>query len=441
MRRILIAIVALSGVVLAVVVAALTMWGGDEAAQATPDIVVTTLAIDMDPFATPANDEDTVGTIEHCKDMANTEGATFDVDVVLDAIPNFGASRTNDLGAFNYHLYFPGGTANLSAQMHWDGGGSVAILDRAAGSGSNLSFTEALPDADGLHKVAEADFGTSEVGTGGVLGRYTFTVQPAAASGLYYLTLDTLSVSDGAGFDIWDAPGDGVDKDEDGAIDEDILLDGSIGYGVIALGVSCPPAPGQPEGPAIPEQPAATPDLLLEWQRIRLEEEAKPRFEGVVNGIRLYPTGAAPAVQRKDACTGARGEGVEEIPMSEVAGTPMEIAPTYLPPGSEEVGPTWPPVMCKGILANVQREWVIRDEGAHFRIARRQGEHANAIDASAERVSPATVGGKPAVLVKPLTPEGYGYSMVIVAEDFGITSVVAFGLPLEETVKVAEGLK
>jgi hypothetical protein len=31
--------------------------------------------------------------------------------------------------------------------------------------------------------------------------------------------------------------------------------------------------------------------------------------------------------------------------------------------------------------------------------------------------------------------------MVIVAEDFGITVVSAFGLPLEETIEIAEGLK
>jgi hypothetical protein len=31
--------------------------------------------------------------------------------------------------------------------------------------------------------------------------------------------------------------------------------------------------------------------------------------------------------------------------------------------------------------------------------------------------------------------------MVIVAEDFGLTIVTADGLPLQETVKIAEGLK
>jgi hypothetical protein len=188
------------------------------------------------------------------------------------------------------------------------------------------------------------------------------------------------------------------------------------------------------------EETGEGPDIRLEWERLRLEEAAKPGFEGVVNGIRLYPTSAGPAVQRKSACSDASSEEVQHVTMEAVVGTPMEIVPTYLPPGAEEEPPMWGPVICKGVLAYVERRWNIRGEGDFF-ITRRQGEQAIDIDASAERVSAATIGGKRAVLVKPLTPEGYGYSMVIVAEDFGLTSVVAFGLPIEETIKIAEGLE
>jgi hypothetical protein len=188
-------------------------------------------------------------------------------------------------------------------------------------------------------------------------------------------------------------------------------------------------------------QTEAQPDVRLEWERIRLEEAAKPTFEGVVNGIRLYGLDADAAVQRKDACSDASRDQVEHLSMSEVAGTPMEIVPAYLPAGAEEVDPMWPPVACKGILASVERQWSIRGKDVDIYIRRRQGEHAIATDASPERVSAGTVAGKPAVLVEPLTPEGYGYSAVIVAEDFGLTVVSAFGLPLEETVKIAEGLK
>jgi len=188
------------------------------------------------------------------------------------------------------------------------------------------------------------------------------------------------------------------------------------------------------------KQTEAEPDIVTQWEQARQEEVAKPRFEGVINGIRLYDTNADPAVQRKDACSDVKPDEVERVTMSAVAGTPMEIIPTYLPPGAEEVDPMWRPIVCKGTLVYVERLWIVPGKG-DFSIARHQGERATSIEASADRISAATVGGKPAVLVEPITPDGYGYSMAIVAEDFGTTVVVAFGLPIEETVKIAEGLK
>jgi len=187
------------------------------------------------------------------------------------------------------------------------------------------------------------------------------------------------------------------------------------------------------------EPPEGVSDIIFEREQARQEEDAKPRFQGVVNGIRLYPTNAEPAVYREWVCNYVKPEEREYVTMSEVAGTPMEITPTYLPAGAEEISPMWPPVICKGILAYVDRRWIVRGEGDFF-IIRYQGEQAIDTTASAGRISAGTIGGKPAVLVEPITPDGYGYSMVIVAEDFGITVVAADGLPLEETVKIAEGL-
>jgi hypothetical protein len=196
----------------------------------------------------------------------------------------------------------------------------------------------------------------------------------------------------------------------------------------------------QAEPSPTPVEPEPTSDLFLERDQLMQEEAAKPRFEGVVNGIRLYSLAAGLDLQRKDACWGAKPEEIEQLTMSAVAGTPMEIIPTYLPPGVEEVDPMESPVACKGIVVSVQRHWIIRGKGDFF-ITHRQGEQAIQVDTSADRVSTATVGGKPAVVVAPLAPDGFGPSVVVVAEDFGLTSVVALDLPLEETVKIAEGLK
>ena len=188
-------------------------------------------------------------------------------------------------------------------------------------------------------------------------------------------------------------------------------------------------------------QPTPTPDVRAELERLRLEEDAKPRFEGVLNGIQVYATGSPSPPGREWACTDAKPEEIQHVDMSAVAGTAMEIVPTYLPAGADEVSSTLPSVICKGTVAYVEREWSIRDKGADLFIARREGERVIDIDASYERVATATVAGKPAVVVAPLTADGYGYSMAILAEDFGITVVRVFGLPLEETIKIAEGLR
>jgi hypothetical protein len=199
-------------------------------------------------------------------------------------------------------------------------------------------------------------------------------------------------------------------------------------------------AGGEPEH-VLPPRPENVPEFILEWERVTQEEEAKAKFDGVVNGIRLYPSNAEDPPEWNWACKGTTPEEREYVTLDAVAGTPMEIIPTYLPPGAEEVDALFPPVICKGVVASVGREWIMREEGADFRIHRRQGERVVDTSASADRVSAATVAGKPAVLVAPLTPDGYGYSRVIMAEDFGFTSVGAFGLPLEETIKIAEGLE
>jgi hypothetical protein len=189
--------------------------------------------------------------------------------------------------------------------------------------------------------------------------------------------------------------------------------------------------------------PTATPTVpapLAELERLRQEEATKPKFEGVLNGIRIYSPDAPAEEQPKTACTGAKPEEVEHPDMSAVAGTPMEIVPTYLPAGAEEVPPTFGPVVCKGIVAWVERSWWLPGKG-DFNIRRSRGEHAAPISVPAERLSAATIGGKPAVLKKPLV-EGYDSAAVYLAEDFGMTVVsgAALGLSMDEMMKIAEGL-
>lgn len=63
--------------------------------------------------------------------------------------------------------------------------------------------------------------------------------------------------------------------------------------------------------------------------------------------------------------------------------------------------------------------------------------------ADVQEVQAGTLNGHPAVFVKPLTPEGYGLSAILIATDdpeVGFFAVSAFNLPFDELMKVAEGV-
>jgi hypothetical protein len=225
---------------------------------------------------------------------------------------------------------------------------------------------------------------------------------------------------------------------------------GGMGPGCTLQGASVAVAPmtcgeGRAQSPTVTPArsqwvpPAPTvPPPLAELERLRQEEASKPKFEGVLNGIRLYPSDAKDIPAPKWACSNSSSDDVQHPDISAVAGTPLEIIPTYLPAGAEETIPAaYPPTVCKGTVAHVEREWIIPN--GDFFIDRYQGEHAFSVDAPAQRILAATIRGRPAVVVKPLV-EGYDRSTVIVAEDFGFTVVSGFGLSTEETIKIAEGL-
>ena len=233
-------------------------------AQAQPP-VVTTLAIDM---VTTGNDDHTVGSIDPC--IAVTAGTTVEFDVVLDAIPT--GVGNSDLKAFAYYLGFD--AANLtfisqtSAKNDCPPADGLQMLCRAANSCTGLlgciDASEGVPEppdsgappSPGVHDVNMADStpgGTVGGGSdpygkaGGVLGRYEIAVSPTAPTGLYGIGLSdsgwytTLLVDSASPPNhLWDNPNVPGDDDKDGATDEDLMLDRTVNYGLIAVGVPCP---------------------------------------------------------------------------------------------------------------------------------------------------------------------------------------------------------
>jgi len=224
---------------------------GSRRAQAEPSLEV---GIDADPWASPANTATSLGSIEECREV--TAGQTFDIDTFVDGIPS-----GHGLAGFNYYLDFDPSRLEITGQSHnW--------LLAAAGSYSPVSFTEAVPDTDGSHVVAEGDlFGDTEMNplySQGVLGRYTLRALPTAQSGQASLTLTTIAISD---------------ETEEIPVDE-------VTEAWIGVGEPCSPVPPTPTPTATPTAtptpagtatPISTPgNLVAGWNHVCYLGPAQP---------------------------------------------------------------------------------------------------------------------------------------------------------------------
>ena len=252
---------------LTLALAIFTAWGvakSDESAQASPNSIVTTVAIDMNPSSTPANDGDTVGSLETCVAMVNSAGQTADFDVVTDASPL--GVRDGLVNGFQYTMAFSG-AFTVTAVDHTTAG--VVLLHRNPGGWTPLDFSQGqaglpwsppvgISMSDLNANGSEGNGENPPNSAGGVLGRYTLTYNGTLPDGVYPITLTTVGYGGPAG-PLYDDPTNvGVDDDGDTSVDEDILLDDTAGYGQIAVGLDCPgPVGGIAE---LPDMAQRSPD-------------------------------------------------------------------------------------------------------------------------------------------------------------------------------------
>jgi hypothetical protein len=189
-------------------------------------------------------------------------------------------------------------------------------------------------------------------------------------------------------------------------------------------------------------------EFMERWQRAMATAEAerqKPPFRGTLNGIRLHQVDdrvEIPWWVDRAAC----GQ-VQIVEFEAAKGTPLYFEPTYLPKGavlSSQMGPG------PGTDATVcERSGEVIGAGQHYQlpsgsldIFRNRAAHEWFINASAERVRAGEVNGRPAVFVLPEVDDPlFAHTMVIVAEPFGITVVIGEGLPFDEVLKVARGVR
>jgi hypothetical protein len=217
-----------------------------------------TIAIDMDPYNSPANTcpgdgvhDCTVGSIDYCLSIPAAQGTTFDVDVLVTDL-------WNGYAGWNGLLAFPdtatGAKLTMTAQVEQEP--LVNLVMQSPNSGPIISISETVPDPPGQysfgspHTAMVADFGTKETTppwTRGVLTRVTFEVGPGAVPGVYGLSLtpDAYCVADQFGEACYDAK----------------VLDynSALRYGVLALGVPCPPLGTPTPTPTPSPTPEPTP--------------------------------------------------------------------------------------------------------------------------------------------------------------------------------------
>jgi hypothetical protein len=175
--------------------------------------------------------------------------------------------------------------------------------------------------------------------------------------------------------------------------------------------------------------PSASPEAREKFQQAIAAEAGKPQFNGVVNGFRLYgweDAAADPSLEQKECVS----ESFPEVDRLEF---------TYLPAGTSALTPQY-----AGICADGSTAWVVQELAYLYgaiTIGYETGERAIGTDAPAGRVSEATIAGKPGVIIRPITEEGNGQSIVALPLGSGFIIVGAEGLPIDETVKIADGVK
>jgi hypothetical protein len=183
--------------------------------------------------------------------------------------------------------------------------------------------------------------------------------------------------------------------------------------------------PGKYESPA--GDPAAQEAGLAAYEA----QKSLPRFEGVRGNFRLYRSDVRPEASFIKIWCG--GGEIVDFPLVE------RLTYEYLPPGTYALSPQSASICEDGSTQQVQQAFATFN--STFDIHFQAGERAFPQEATADRITDEMVADRPAVVIKPLTSEGFGRSHVAMETEKGFIMVDARDLPLNEAMKIAEGVK
>jgi hypothetical protein len=221
-----------------------------------------------------------------------------------------------------------------------------------------------------------------------------------------------------------------------------------VSNGAAALApLSDPPRPATPTPEPSSTPLPANPDTSKGgWAIPYLEaDRLKPRHNRMVNSIAV-----GPSVQIMPSVTCQPGSP-QWAPIDQAVGSPVAIAPKYLPPGTA-LGPARA-TLCSNaagqtIVIGADADYWIPPDVAHgdrggaFSVSRGfVSPPAATLSIPDERWSGGTIAGHPAAVARPILANGLGESAVVIASDGGVITIVqATGLTLENVLRIAEGL-
>ena len=169
-----------------------------------------------------------------------------------------------------------------------------------------------------------------------------------------------------------------------------------------------------------------------------------PKFVGTIRGIALAPTEVQWSAEFQQSESARRAKGCDTALATDPHG--MDFAhPVVLPARFSTAGvlaETGRPDVfpCNGKLMGANWDYVSTNaDGTPSNVwISRSVAKGELFDGAAARVSSQTINGHPAVVVKPVTADGFAQNaMVLFPEAFGVTKVETFNVSEAELVEIA----
>lgn len=173
-----------------------------------------------------------------------------------------------------------------------------------------------------------------------------------------------------------------------------------------------------------------------------MQDYLKPKFVGELNGIVFFTDEQLESgefeLTQPAACTedAAREELTGSEVAAAVAGSPLDFEVSGLPPGS--VLTFEAAHRCDDTVVNIIRNWGIRG-GPQIVVVRAAQPGEFVAEAPRDRLQAATIGGRRAVIMKPIFP---GHAAHVYMEDeLGHWYVSGFNVDLDTILRIAESLR